>query len=264
VKLALFLGRASSMSSRLASVFCFSKRIRNTWVNRSWDYILALLSDGSCLSLEIVRDHNGSTSFRVGDGSYQRQAVNEDASLDQIVITWAEDWTSRNSRTWKQTKKPDELHAVTMDLEKGGPYTTQPGASIAPAQVEHLEVATLDVLVKKVPGGVFPKLPPSLLSQLVLTLTTETLAGPKLRVICTKMGGSQCASLEVLPQPPQTLGMFRSSIAKEVGIDVAQVQLILTSGKLLDRVLDDSLLYELLECGKGEVAEPTIKLESGH
>jgi len=231
----------------------FSKTVSNMYADDSWDYLLAARADGTCLFAASACDHKDYTSFcRVGWGSYQRQAGYEDDSLGQVVCTWAELWATERG-SWSQVQKTDKL-TVTLDLDKG-PYTKgEVGAFVAPTKVEDIEVAALDILVKKVPGGSFPSLPPSLLSQKVLTLTAEPSAEGLLKLICTDMGGSECANIDVDPKS-QTLGKLRGSVAKKMGMEVTQVQLALTSGKLLDRVLDKSLLVELLEYGEGDVAD---------
>lgn len=214
----------------------------------SYDYLLAARSDGACLFASSARDHKEYTSsFRVGWGSYQWQAGDDDSFLGQVVCTWAEMWAT-DWRSWTQVEKTDQLTS-TIDLDKGLYTKREAGAFVAPTVVEDVEVASLEILLKKMSGGSSLSLPPSLRSQKVLTLTKKPSAEGMLKVICTDVGGSECASLDVDPQS-QTLATFRDSVAKTMGMEVAQIQLVLTNGKFLGKVLNDSLLADLIDCAE--------------
>jgi len=258
----------TQMAAPVAKLFRNKHKVNNESISAHYDYRLWLRDDGTCSYASIsdvedkyIEDEDeydknapyGQVTYEVSWGRYELKVESEQDEkihFGKVECKWAQRWQSRSyydrrnppslPSPWKQS----EQKLSTIDLDCGPPGTTEGDVATA-AQLG----STLGLAEQTSPLDfrVFPSWPPADLTMKVITLATEASSNGSVTVICTDVGGTQCAVLDLDPQT-QTFAQLRASIANKMEIDVHQLKIVLPDATLLEANDDHAVLTELLLC----------------
>lgn len=261
------------MAAAVAKLYCHSHKISTECKEGRCEYRLWLRDDGTCSyasvtdvedSINIVNEDEddknapyGQIIYEVSWGRYERVEPEEEEKthFGKVKCKWAQRWQScsyydrRNPPSvpspWKQSKKKQ---SSSVDLDLGPPGTTEGDVSTAAKLGSTLGLAE----PTSTDYRCFPSWPPADLTVKVITLTMKASTNGMLTVICTDLGGDQCAVFDVDSQT-QTYEHLRSSVANSMELDRHQLKMVLPDGTLLEVSDNDRrALVESVPCLRPE------------